>query len=92
LGGIPRGEVTIELVFDPPGHARLPINADEIIDRILAIQPLAGREVTLLTHDTGQPTRAQALRPEVWAGRRTGSGTRGGNRTGELREAGARDE
>jgi hypothetical protein len=59
-GGIPRGEVTIELVFDPPGHVRLPINDDEIIDRILAIQPLAGREVTLLTYDTGQSTRARA--------------------------------
>jgi hypothetical protein len=59
-GGIPRGEVTIELVFDPPGHVRLPINDDEIIDRALVIQPLAGREVTLLTYDTGQSTRARA--------------------------------
>lgn len=59
-GGIPRGEVTIELVFDPPGHVRAPINDDEIIDRILAIQPLAGRDVTLLTYDTGQSTRARA--------------------------------
>jgi hypothetical protein len=59
-GETPRGEVTIELVFDPPGHVRLPINDDEIIDRILAIQPLAGREVTLLTYDTGQATRARA--------------------------------
>jgi hypothetical protein len=59
-GGIPRGEITIELVFDPPGHVRLPINDDEIIDRALVIQPLAGREVTLLTYDTGQSTRARA--------------------------------
>jgi hypothetical protein len=59
-GGIPRGEITIELVFDPPGHVRLPINDDEIIDRVLAIQPLAGRDVTLLTYDTGQSTRARA--------------------------------
>jgi hypothetical protein len=58
-GGMPRGEVTIELVFDPPGHVRLPINDDEIVDRTLAIQPLAGREVTLLTYDTGQSTRAR---------------------------------
>ena len=50
----PHGEVTIEIVFDPPGHVRLPINDDEMIDRILAIQPLAAREVTLLTYDTGQ--------------------------------------
>lgn len=58
-GGIPRGEVTVELVFDPPGHVRLPINDDEIIDRTMAIQPLAAREVTLLTYDTGQSTRAR---------------------------------
>jgi len=58
-GGIPRGEVTIELVFDPPGHVRLPINDDEIIDRVMAVQPLAAREVTLLTYDTGQSTRAR---------------------------------
>jgi len=59
-GGLPRGEVTIELIFDPADHVRLPINDDEIIDRVLAIQPLAGREVTLLTYDTGQSTRARA--------------------------------
>jgi rRNA-processing protein FCF1 len=59
-GGIPRGEITIEIVFDPPGHSRLPINDDEIIDRILAIQPLADRKVTLLTYDTSQSTRARA--------------------------------
>jgi rRNA-processing protein FCF1 len=58
-GGIPRGEVTIELAFDPPGHVQLPINDDEIIDRVMAFQPLAAREVTLLTYDTGQSTRAR---------------------------------
>jgi len=58
-GGLPRGEVTIELVFDPAGHVRLPINDDEIIDRVMAVQPLAAREVTLLTYDTGQSTRAR---------------------------------
>jgi hypothetical protein len=58
-GGIPRGEVTVEIVPDPPGHARLPINDDEIIDRALAIQSLSGRTVTLLTYDTGQNHRAR---------------------------------
>ena len=58
-GGLPRGEVTMELVFDPPGHVRLPINDDEIIDRALAIQRAAGRDVTLLTYDTSQSTRAR---------------------------------
>jgi rRNA-processing protein FCF1 len=54
-----RGEVKVELLFDPPGHVRLPINDDEIIDRALAIEPLADRKVTLLTYDTGQSTRAR---------------------------------
>jgi rRNA-processing protein FCF1 len=58
-GEIPRGEVTVEIVPDPPGHARLPINDDEIIDRALAIQSLSGRNVTLLTYDTGQNHRAR---------------------------------
>ena len=52
--GLARSEVTIELVFDPPGHVRLPGNDDEIIDRALAVEPLADRKVALLTHDTGQ--------------------------------------
>jgi hypothetical protein len=59
-GGIPRGEITMDLVFDPPGHVRLPINDDEIIDRALAVEPLAARKVTLLTYDTGQSMRARA--------------------------------
>jgi rRNA-processing protein FCF1 len=54
-----RSEVTIELVFDPPGHVRLPINDDELIDRALAIEPLANRQITVLTYDTGQSTRAR---------------------------------
>ncbi|MEO3750791.1 PIN domain-containing protein [Streptomyces sp. B6B3] len=54
------GEVTAQLLFDPPGHVRLPINDDEIVDRALAVQSLSGREVTILTYDTGQATRARA--------------------------------
>jgi rRNA-processing protein FCF1 len=54
-----RGEVKVELLFDPRGHIRLPTNDDEIIDRALAIEPLADRKVTLLTYDTGQSTRAR---------------------------------
>jgi PIN domain-containing protein len=57
--GLTRGEVTVELVVDPPGHVRLPDNDDEIIDRALAIEPLADRKVTLLTYDTGQSMRAR---------------------------------
>jgi hypothetical protein len=59
-GGIPRGEITVEVVFDPPGHTRLPIADDEIIDRAVAIQKLAGRTVWMITYDTGQSTRARA--------------------------------
>lgn len=58
--GAGRGAVTMEPFFDPPSHVRLPINDDEIIDRGLAIQALAGREVTLLTYDTGQSMRARS--------------------------------
>jgi hypothetical protein len=57
--GLTRSEVTIEMVFDPPGHTRLSITDDEIIDRALAVESLAGRKVTLLTYDTGQSTRAR---------------------------------
>ena len=57
--GLTRSELTIELVFDPPGHIRLRGNDDEIIDRALAIEALADRKVTLLTYDTGQSTRAR---------------------------------
>jgi rRNA-processing protein FCF1 len=53
------GEVTMELLLDPPGHVRLPINDDEIVDRAVAVQTLAGQNVTLLTYDTGMATRAR---------------------------------
>jgi hypothetical protein len=59
LSGIRRGEVTVSLIFDPPGHVRLPINDDEIVDRAAAVKPLAGRQVTLLTYDTGQASRGR---------------------------------
>jgi predicted ribonuclease YlaK len=55
-----RGEVNMEIVLDQPGHVRLPITDDEIIDRIVAIQSLAARPLRLLTCDTGQHTRGRA--------------------------------
>jgi predicted ribonuclease YlaK len=58
--GIPRGEVSVELVFDAPGHVRLPVNDDEIIDRLLTAQPLADRPITLITYDTNQAFKARA--------------------------------
>lgn len=60
-----RADVTAEIIFDPPGRVRLPINDDELVDRTLAIQALAGRTVTLLTFDTNQSTRARAAGLDV---------------------------
>ena len=57
--GVRCGEVNVDIFLDPPGHVRLPINDDEIVDRALAIKPLVGRQVTLLTYDTGQATRGR---------------------------------
>jgi hypothetical protein len=54
------GQVTIEIVFDPPGRVRLPISDDEIISRIQALEPVAGRQIILVTYDTGQATRGRA--------------------------------
>ncbi|MEV7770501.1 PIN domain-containing protein [Kitasatospora sp. NPDC086791] len=58
-GGLPRSKVTVELLFDQPGHIRLPIADDEIVDQALTLQALAGEEVTLFTYDTGQSMRAR---------------------------------
>ncbi|WP_424534318.1 PIN domain-containing protein [Sphaerisporangium viridialbum] len=59
-GGIPRGQVSVEVVVDSRGHVRLPINDDEIVDQVVLIQALAGRPITLITFDTGQSMRARA--------------------------------
>ena len=56
-GGIPSGEVGLQIVFDPPGHVRLPINDDELVDRAVACQAFA--DLTVITYDTGQATRAR---------------------------------
>ncbi|MEU2726841.1 PIN domain-containing protein [Streptomyces griseoviridis] len=60
-----RGQVSVEIVLDQPGHVRLPIADDEIIDRAVAIQSMASRPVRLLTCDTGQHTRGRAAGLEV---------------------------
>lgn len=88
--GTGRGAVNMEVVLDQPGHVRLPITDDEIIDRTVAIQALAAREVRLLTCDTGQHTRGRAaglqvtkvpakdpgVEPDWEAEEKTGPGTR----------------
>ena len=52
---------TVEVVRDPPGHVRLPRPDDEIVDRAVAIQQIAGRQVSLITSDTGMMLRARPL-------------------------------
>jgi hypothetical protein len=58
-GGIPRGEITVEVIFDPPGHNRLPIEDDEIIDQLVIVQPMTPSGITFVTYDTGQALRAR---------------------------------
>lgn len=54
------GKVIVEIVLDPPGHVRLPLPDDEIVDRAVVLQSLGGRDVRLLTCDTSQHTRGCA--------------------------------
>jgi rRNA-processing protein FCF1 len=60
--GVLRGDVSIELLLDQPGHVRASIADDEIIGRALAIKPIADREITVITYDTGQSMRARAAK------------------------------
>ncbi|MEV4773076.1 PIN domain-containing protein [Micromonospora humida] len=60
-GEKPRGAVTIEVLLDPPGHVRLPVNDDEIVDRAVAVQALAGRPVHVVTYDTAMAMRARRV-------------------------------
>lgn len=58
-GEIPSGETWLDVLFDLPGHVRLPINDDEIVDRALSVQILSGKDVTFLIYDTNQALRAR---------------------------------
>jgi PIN domain len=58
-GEIPSGDHWIDVLFDLPGHVRLSINDDEIVDRALAVQLLSAKPVTFLTYDTNQALRAR---------------------------------
>jgi hypothetical protein len=54
-------EVSIQLVFDPIGHIRQPINDDELIERTIAFRDFMGiphRQTFMLTYDTGAAFRA----------------------------------
>jgi rRNA-processing protein FCF1 len=52
--------ISVEIVFDAPGHVRLPEVDDEIVDQVVMLDCLAGPRVRLLTYDTGLSTRARA--------------------------------
>lgn len=58
-------DCVLEVVTDPRGHQRLPINDDEIVVRSATIQAVAGRPVHLLTTDTGMLMRARAAQLTV---------------------------
>ncbi|MCD9899045.1 hypothetical protein LUR56_00755 [Streptomyces sp. MT29] len=46
------GRVMVEVLFDDPGHVRLPEEDDEIVDRALAVHSIAAGAVHLVTYDT----------------------------------------
>lgn len=48
-----------EVVLDPPHHTRLPRADDEIVDRAAAISAIAGRDIHVVTYDTGMLMRAR---------------------------------
>jgi hypothetical protein len=52
--------VWIELLCDPPGHVRLTIEDDEIVDRALSVEPLADRNVTCLRTTRSSPCVLEA--------------------------------
>ena len=90
------GPITMELLFDPPDHERLPDNDAEIVDRALAVQALAARPVTMVTYDKNMAFRAryaglQAVSPpypEHDEGRGRSRQSRGGGRSDRPAEAG----
>ncbi|SIM73103.1 PIN domain-containing protein [Micromonospora cremea] len=95
-----RGTVTVEVLLDPPGHVRLPINDDEIVDRAVAVQALAGRPVRLVTYDTKMAMRGRHVglrvhrleqpekekEEEKQPRRRRGREAKGGDRDAEVEQ------
>lgn len=64
-GATGAGVVTIELLPDPPNHVRRPRSDEELVDRIVAEQPVAARAMTLLTYDSGMATRGRLAKLAV---------------------------
>jgi hypothetical protein len=54
-----RGEIWFDVVLDPPGHVPHPKPDPELVGRAVAIEALAGRNLTFLTFDTHQRSRAR---------------------------------
>ncbi|MGV9385775.1 PIN domain-containing protein [Nonomuraea sp. NPDC003707] len=55
-----RGKISLEILFDDPGHVRLPTMDDEIIDRAVQVQAFRGRSpIRFVTYDTGQSLDAR---------------------------------
>jgi hypothetical protein len=54
-----RGVVYLDVLLDDPGHRRLPIADDEIVDRATLIAAEAGRTVIFITNDVAQAYRAR---------------------------------
>jgi hypothetical protein len=48
------------LFLDDPGHVRLPHADSELVDRCCALAAITGREVTVVTFDTGMAIRARS--------------------------------
>ncbi|CAM5398712.1 hypothetical protein SVIOM74S_08926 [Streptomyces violarus] len=53
------GRVKVEVLFDNPGHVRLPDEDDEIVDRALAVHTIAAGSAQLVTYDTGMAMRGK---------------------------------
>ena len=59
-----RGDVNLQLLFDPPGHVRLPLNDDELIARVVALRDFLGvpvKQCHFVTQDRGAAFRASAV-------------------------------
>ena len=56
---MPRGGVQLRVFYDDPAHRPLTDADEEIIDRAVAVQTLAGRPVQLVTMDTGMGLNAR---------------------------------
>lgn len=60
-GEMPRGAVHLRVFYDDPAHRPLADPDAEIIDRAMAVQTLAGKDVRLMTMDTGMGLNARRV-------------------------------